>query len=153
MTGPFQSIMVRTLLGPIVTATQIFGLYVLIHGHYSPGGGFQAGVLMAAIFILPMLVYGRVPEARRPRGLLWVGWRPAVAMGVIGVLIFLGTGLVSLAYGNPILDYADLPLPLDEPMRRSMGILSIEIGVTLAVGGSLLAIFHDLYGGELEGES
>ena len=143
MTQPFESIMVRTLLGPLLCAMQLFALYVLIHGHYSPGGGFQGGVLLAASIILPMLVYG-VGE-RRPAGLIFLGPAGSITMAAVGVLIYFGVGLVSMAKGHPILNYADLPLPLDESMRRSMGILAIEFGVTLGVAGGCLSIFHSLY--------
>ncbi len=145
MNSPFESIMVRTLLGPLVTVTQLFGLYVLIHGHYSPGGGFQAGVLVAAVFILPMLIFGRSAAGRTPPGLIVIGPRGSITMAAVGVLIFAGVGLVSVARGQAMLDYAHLPLPLDEPMRRSMGILIIEIGVTMGVAGSVMSIFHSLY--------
>lgn len=143
MTRPFDSIMMRTLLGPLVGVTQLFALYVLIHGHYSPGGGFQGGVLVAAAIILPMLVFGR--DGKHPPGLIHVGPTGAISMASIGVLIFFGTGLYSAVLGNPLMNYADLPLPLDEAWRRSMGILGIEIGVTLAVAGGALSIFHSLY--------
>ncbi len=143
MTKPFESVMVRTLLGPLVAAIQLFALYVVIHGHYSPGGGFQGGVLLGAALILPLLVYGRTE--RPGPGLVTVGVRGAAVMAALGVLIFAGVGLVAMLRGQPMFDYGQLPLPLDEPMRRSMGILVIEIGVTLGVAGSVVAIFHVLY--------
>ena len=36
----------------------LFGLYVQFHGDFGPGGGFQAGVIFAAGFVLYGLVYG-----------------------------------------------------------------------------------------------
>lgn len=143
MTRPFESVMVRTLLGPLVTAIQLFALYVVIHGHYSPGGGFQGGVLLGASLVLPMLVYGRT---QRPgRGLITLGAHGAAAMGALGVLVFAAVGATSMLFGQPMFDYAHLPLPVDEPMRRSLGILGIEIGVTLGVAGAVVTIFHVLY--------
>ena len=41
----------------IVPVIQIFALYVLAHGHVSPGGGFQGGVAMGASFILVALAW------------------------------------------------------------------------------------------------
>ena len=37
------------LLSPYIF---IFGMYVIFHGHYSPGGGFQGGALLAASILL-----------------------------------------------------------------------------------------------------
>ena len=144
MTRPFDSIMLRTLMGPLVGATQLFALYVLIHGHYSPGGGFQGGVLVAAGIILPMLIFGRDGDC--PPGIVRIGPTGSISIAAIGVLIFFGTGLYSLLFGNPLMNYADLPLSSDPAMRRSYSILIIEIGVTLAVAGGVLSIFHSLYG-------
>ena len=44
----------KILFAPII----VFGLYVQFHGDYGPGGGFQAGVIIAAAFILHALVFG-----------------------------------------------------------------------------------------------
>lgn len=143
MTTPFESVMLRTLLGPLVVQIQLFSLYVVIHGHYSPGGGFQGGVLLGVSLILPMLVYGRTQ--RLGRGLVSLDVRGGAIMAALGVLIFAVVGLISTFMGRPLLDYSHLPLPLDEPTRRAMAILVIEIGVTLAVAGSIVTIFHVLY--------
>jgi hypothetical protein len=56
----------------------------------------------------------------------------------------LGAG--SLVVGQPLLDYAALPIGSTLPARRSMGILLIEVGVALAVAGSMLALFYALTG-------
>jgi multicomponent Na+:H+ antiporter subunit B len=36
----------------------LFGIYVIIHGHLSPGGGFQGGVIIASGFLLMFLAKG-----------------------------------------------------------------------------------------------
>ncbi len=46
-------VVTRLLVAPIL----LFGLYVQFHGDYSPGGGFQAGVIFAVGFILFGLVF------------------------------------------------------------------------------------------------
>jgi hypothetical protein len=45
-----------------------------------------------------------------------------------------------------MLDYAVLPIASDTAYRRYLGILLIEVGVTLAVAGAMLAIFYALSG-------
>lgn len=144
MTGPFESVMVRTLLRPLVMALQLFAVYVVIHGHYSPGGGFQGGVLLSAAMILPFLVYGQKPG--RLGGLLIVGQHGALAVAAVGVMIFAGVGIVPIVFGGTMLDYAAIPMGgLEAPLRRSLGILAIEVGVTLGVAGAATCIFHTLY--------
>jgi multicomponent Na+:H+ antiporter subunit B len=145
MIRPFDSLMLRTLLGPLVAAMQLFAAYILLHGHYSPGGGFQAGILLGASMILPRLALGR---AHGPLSLTAGG---AGVLTAVGVLIFAGIGTVAVFVGQPMLDYSVLPLGPDLAMRRSMGILLIEVGVTLAVAGAMLSIFYAL-AGQLGGE-
>jgi multicomponent Na+:H+ antiporter subunit B len=136
---PFDSLMLRVLLGPLTACLQLFAVYVVLHGHYSPGGGFQGGVLLGAAMVLPMLVYGR------RRGFLILSERGAAVLAVAGVFIFAAIGLYSLVMGRPFLDYSALPVPwVETPQRRSLGILGIEIGVAIAVAGVVVSIFYSL---------
>lgn len=139
MTNIFGSIMLRILLFPITVFMKLFAVYVLTHGHYSPGGGFQAGVLLGASFILPLLL--DQPGRRYPK----FTEMQALMMGAAGVLIFLAFAVAPLLLGQPVLDYASLPMESMAPeYRRTYGILGIEVGVTLAVAGSIVAIYHAL---------
>lgn len=116
----------------------LFALYVLFHGHHSPGGGFQGGTLLAAAVILVRLVRGRDPG--------WgVGREQALRLACAGALLYFGVGVVTLLFGNSFLDYAKLPLPLPDPELRSLGILAVEIGVTAAVAGTMILIFDCLH--------
>ena len=47
-----ENIIIRTLCRFLIPFIQLFGLYVIAHGHGSPGGGFQGGCILAASFIL-----------------------------------------------------------------------------------------------------
>jgi multicomponent Na+:H+ antiporter subunit B len=113
---------------------------VLLHGHYSPGGGFVAGVLFAASMILPRLTFGQ------PEGRLALSPRSAALMAVSGIVIFAALGVAPMFLGAAMLDYGVLPLAAEVPYRRSMGILLIEVGITLAVAGAMLSIFYALSG-------
>ena len=132
--GRPPDVITRVVCRCLVPFIQLFGLYVVMHGHSSPGGGFQGGVILAASFILLVLA--------DDRGTL----RDHVALGTLnaaacaGVLMFAGLGVVCLALGANYLDYG--PLPFAEP--RSAGMLIIEIGVGITVMAAMLSIFRDL---------
>lgn len=53
------SVIVKSVIRLIKPVILTFGCYVIVHGHLSPGGGFPGGVLIAASFILYLLVYGK----------------------------------------------------------------------------------------------
>jgi multicomponent Na+:H+ antiporter subunit B len=52
MKAPTESPIIHLASRGIAPVILIIGLYVFFHGHYSPGGGFQGGVLMAAAILL-----------------------------------------------------------------------------------------------------
>jgi multicomponent Na+:H+ antiporter subunit B len=130
-----DSVIVISFVRGLLPLVQLFALYVLAHGHYSPGGGFQAGVILAATYILMALAFGREALHRR------VDERLFIALGAVGVLLYLGTGLAGLAGGSAFLDYSTLPLGGNPARARYYGILLIETGVAIAVAATLVVVF------------
>lgn len=127
----------------IVPFIQIFALYVITHGHYGPGGGFQGGVILAASMMLLRLAMGEEQEHRR------FSPTAAAALASIGILIYAGAGILPLAFGGAFLDYGNLPIPgLAGAELRSLGILIVESGVGMVVWGTLVIIFDYLLGSE-----
>jgi multicomponent Na+:H+ antiporter subunit B len=117
----------------VVPVILLFGLYVQFHGEYSPGGGFQAGVIFAAGIVLYALVYG-VETARTVIAPKLLQRLPA-----IGALIYGGVGLLTMLLGGNFLDYNQLGD--DPPTAQHLGILLIEIGVGVTVASSMLVFY------------
>ena len=84
--GPGMSMIVRTvtrwLKGPIL----LFGIYIVLYGHITPGGGFGGGVIIACAFILIMLATGE----RNGQGVF--SKSVASKLDSLGLLIFLAVG-------------------------------------------------------------
>ncbi len=115
----------------------LFAAYVLVHGHDSPGGGFQGGVILASSLILLRLVRGRESvSVLAPNG--------ALTLACAGPLLYGGIGVASLLFGGNFLDYGALPLPLEPAQVRVIGTLGIEAGVLVGVVGVLVLIFDTL---------
>lgn len=128
------------LLSPYI---MLFGLYVIAHGHYSPGGGFQGGALLAASILLVRLASGRQVANTQLKETL------TMPLALVGIAIYFGIGLVSVMMGGYFLDYSELPIPGLEPaMLRFYGILIIEIGIGLGVMGILVMLFDNMVRGE-----
>lgn len=120
----------------------LFALYVIFHGHYSPGGGFQGGTLLAAALMLIRLSAGRDIAQLQFKSVL------GTPLGSVGVLIYFGTGLTAMLAGGEFLNYGFLPFAgLTAAELRSIGILMVEIGVGVAVMAILVAIYDDLLEG------
>lgn len=132
---------VTKLLLPFVL---VFALYVQFHGDYGPGGGFQAGVIIAAAVILYALIYG-LPNARR----LVPEWL-VETMIALGVLIFALVGVTGILLGGRFLDYFVLAR---EPVAgQHLGIFLVEAGVCVTVSGVMLMIFYLFTGRGREGD-
>ena len=142
MIRPHESVIVHTLARAFTPVIQLFALYVLIHGHESPGGGFQAGTLFGASILLMVLAFG----IEHSQALLE---RRAIVWGGVGILLYAGIGLLPLLLGEAFLNYSALPIPgMDAAARRHWGILGIEIGVGVAVAATAVSIFYSLRGEE-----
>ena len=111
----------------------LFALYVQFHGDFGPGGGFQAGVIFAAGFILYSLIFG-IEKGRK----VMPPWLRRALLS-IGVIIFGGTGLFGLILGGNFLDYNVL---LENPVAgQHLGILLVELGVGITVSATMITIF------------
>ncbi len=111
-----------------------FALYVHFHGDYSPGGGFQAGVILAAAFALLALVYG-LDEVQRVLPPWFV--RGCAALGVV---IYAGVGVVTMLLGHNYLGYN--ALAHDPKHGQHYGILAVELGVLVTVFGVMVSVFY-----------
>ena len=112
----------------------LFGLYVQFHGDYGPGGGFQAGAIVASSVILFALLEG---EAQALRALPM-----RVLQGLVagGALLYGAVGVAGMLLGGSFLDYS--VLASDPVAGQHLGILLIELGVGITVTGVLLCVFH-----------
>ena len=102
-------------------------------GSWGPGGGFQAGVIVAAAIILYAIVFG-LPAARR-----LVPDAVVESMMAVGVLIYAGVGVAGLLAGGAYLDY--FVLAHDPVHGQERGIFWVEVGVAITVSGVMLKIF------------
>jgi multicomponent Na+:H+ antiporter subunit B len=123
--------------------TLIYGVYVLVFGEYGPGGGFQAGTALSVGVILSKLIQGNDKAEFNIRG------TKAVILAGIGTFIYASVGFITLLFGGKFLEYEFLPLPYHSLTELHLwGILGIEIGVTMCVMTTFIAIFSTLTGEE-----
>lgn len=137
MIGRYRGHVVRIVSALLAPFIMVFGVYVVAHGHYGPGGGFAGGVLPAVGVILlrmtadPERVYRRFPPEIGP------------VIAALGMGLFVLVGLAPMLAGGAFLEYAAFGwLPAAE--LRYLGILVVEVAVGMAVFGTLLVIFDTL---------
>ncbi len=135
-------IIVRVIAKLVIPGIMLFALYVQFHGDYGPGGGFQAGIIFAAAFILYGLVFG-VDKSRQ------VAPPPVVTSFVaVGVLLYAGVGIAGMFFGGNFLEYAVF-FEHDFAEAQKLGILLVELGVGITVAAVMMTVFF-LFAGRVE---
>ena len=135
-----HDLIIKTMGRLLIPFIQLFALYVIAHGHHSPGGGFQGGVILGASIILFALCYDLRTALQRVRE------KVAGILCAVGVFIYAGTGALCLLMGFNFLDYKGLAsiLNVGPVMARSHGILIVEIGVGIAVMSTMIWIYNNV---------
>ncbi|GGA22542.1 Na(+)/H(+) antiporter subunit B [Neptunicoccus cionae] len=128
-------VVTKSLVGTII----LFAFYVQFHGDFSPGGGFQAGVIMAVAFILYGIVFG-LHEVQRVLP-AWVVHK----LVALGVLVYAGTGIWNMFLGYEFLHYGSFT-PDHMSHGQHSGILYVEAGVGITVTGVMVAIYYAFAG-------
>lgn len=131
-------LVLRVIAKFMIPLIVLFALYVHFHGDYSPGGGFQAGVIFGSALILYALVFG-LDNAERVI--------PPVALRIassVGLLLYGTVGVVSLLRGAEYLNYN--VLAADPVTGQHIGIILIELGVLITVAAVMLIIFYTFAG-------
>ncbi|MBL4575268.1 MAG: hypothetical protein JKY51_04105 [Opitutaceae bacterium] len=137
---PRKDLLIHTTCRLLIPIIQLFALYVIAHGHHSPGGGFQGGAIFGASFILLALAHNlKTAEKRMPE-------RRILTLAGVGIFIYAGFGLACLILGNNFLDYSILHklLPITPIEARSHSMLGVEIGVAFTVTAIMFSIYSNL---------
>ena len=127
-------LVLRVIAKLMIPFVLLFALYVQFHGDFGPGGGFQAGVIIAASVIFYAIIFG-LPAARR-----FAPDRIVETMVAAGVLLYGGVGVAGLLLGGNYLDY--FVLAQDTVHGQERGIFWVEAGVAITVSGVMTKIFY-----------
>ena len=123
----------RILSRFLIPLILMVGLYIQFHGEYSPGGGFQAGLVFSAGWILFVLVYGL------ERGLEVIPMKAMYWLSATGVLIYALTGVASVLMGGLFLEFT--PFLANPQSAQQAGIIIVEFGVGVTVASVSMLLF------------
>jgi multicomponent Na+:H+ antiporter subunit B len=126
---------VQAMSFPAVLLTVLFGFYIGLHGQLTPGGGFQAGVILASA---PMLIY----LAQNTKAFERITSHPAVEfIEALGAASYAVIGATPLLLGVPMLtNFLPLGVTGDVFSAGTIALISACVGVEVTAA-FLLVIF------------
>ena len=130
----YRSVNKDVMIKIIEPAILVYAAVVLFHGEISLGGGFQAGALIALVYLLDAMV---APETKP---LIRVDKNLGAAIAGSGPLIYALTGVGSLVTGGLFLEFNKLPFNVSNANLHAIGITLVEIGVTVGVAATIITI-------------
>jgi len=116
----------------------IFGFYIITHGHLSPGGGFQGGVILAAISIIFCIIYGSAYDYEN----VSPGSKTLLETG--GALLFVFLGILGIIVGGNFFSNFGISPAQSGTLFSSGNILLINLGIGVKVGAGLAIIFYTM---------
>ena len=89
-----MTIIVKNIAGWVKVLIFLFGIYIILFGHLTPGGGFAGGVILASSYILLMLAFGREFVEKN------LSLKAASKLDCLGALAFIAIAFLGLVWGG-----------------------------------------------------
>ena len=123
-----DSIVVNILSKFILPILMVFGFYVHSHGDYTPGGGFQAGVIFSCVLCLCYFL--KITSKK-------LSYKILTYISMAGFVFYIGTGILGFFITGKFLDFTFLPFEY----YNARGVFIVEFGIALVVFSSISRIF------------
>ena len=135
-----MTIIVKNISHLMIPSIFLLGVYVVVHGHLTPGGGFAGGVLIAGSFVLSILAYG----SEETRSLV-KKWRASLGES-LGIFLFWFFAILGLVQGMAFFTNVITKTTPGVPGRLfSAGIIPLcNLAIGIEVAAALFAIFITL---------
>ena len=139
-----SSKIIRTIAQKLFPFIILFGFYLISHGHLSPGGGFQGGVVLGTAIILLALSHS-IEQTEKKFKSRWLNM-----LEKLGILTLIFLGFLGIFFGYSFLSNF---LPLGNPGEIASGglmlLFNIAIGIKVAAGVSVIFYALVRYRGEI----
>ena len=135
-----DDIIVKTITKIIIPFVQVYGIFIILHGHISPGGGFSGGTLIGTSLILYTLVFG-IEKAEKK-----FSNRVSEIAESGGILLYMMIGLVGILFAGSFLTNQGAGFPLGTPGSLLSGgmIPILMIGIGIKVASTFITLFYTL---------
>lgn len=133
-----MTVIVKTIASWVKVLIFLFGIYIVIFGHLTPGGGFAGGVILACSYVLLMLAYGRKFAEEN------LSLPVASKLDCVGAFLFALIAILGFVFGGVF--FVNFLVRYSQPLRLiSAGTIPLSnIAIGLKVGASLFLIILTL---------
>lgn len=127
-----KTLILKTAANYLLPLLLLFAVFILLRGHYQPGGGFLGGLVASIAFVLHAFANGSQETLKLLR------IHPGVLVP-IGLLVSIISGLLPLLAGNPFMEalWIDYLIPvlgmIGTALFFDIGVFLVVIGVTLTI--------------------
>jgi multicomponent Na+:H+ antiporter subunit B len=128
-----MSVIVKMVTRLTAWVILLYGIYIVLNGHLTPGGGFAGGVIIALAFVHSVLAFGK-DEASK------IATKAGASMvEALGAILFIAIALLGLSWGGFFVNFLPKGTPFD---LVSAGTIPLSnIAISLKVGAGLFSIF------------
>lgn len=135
-----EDLIVRTVTRIIIPFIQLYGIFIIMHGHISPGGGFSGGAILGASLILFTLAYGHKEAAKK------MPHRISTVIESGTILWFIALGLIGIAKGQNFLANKSAGFYMgDFSVLFNAGLIPLAtLGIGLKVASTMVTLFHTI---------
>ena len=128
-----MTLIVKTITRLTVGLILFYGIYIVFHGHLSPGGGFPGGVIIALSFIHLLLAFGKDVALKRFNQVR------ASFVENLGAIMFLSIALLGFSGGYFFFNFLKRGQPF--ALFSAGNIPLYNIAICFKVGAGLFIIF------------
>ncbi len=139
-----QDIIISMIVRLILPFIQIYGFYVIINGHLTPGGGFPGGAIMGASMILYALAFNLEEGSNK------ISHDTSTLLESGGALVFSGLGLIGVLAGVGYLGNKSAGFPLGPTGNLFSGglVFLVSLGIGVKVASTFITLFFNLVEGK-----
>lgn len=124
----------------VVPFIQVYGIYIILHGHLSPGGGFSGGAIFGSSLVLVALSFNLEVGAKQ------ISHDTSSILESGGALGFILTGLVAVALGGNFLSNQAAGFPMGEAgeLFSAGAIFIITTFLGIKVASTIITLFYNI---------
>ncbi len=135
-----NDIIIKSITRLIIPFIQLYGVYIILHGHVSPGGGFAGGAMIGTSLVLYTLVFG-IDKSKQK-----FSHRVSEYAESGGILLYVSLGLIGIVITGSFLTNIEAGFPIGNPGSVLSGgmIPLLMVGIGIKVASTFITLFHTL---------